>query len=813
MNKTSWARHAALGLGLALAALLSSCGGGGGGGDGGGAAGTGTGGGELQVSFNTANLSFSQTEGLPDANATKVISASASGGDGKERIYVGATIDGQGIQPAVPVEVNVDARTARITVQADAALPPGTYNSRLTLLACRDAACNLHVRGSPFTVNVTTTIAARLKASSSSVALAAPELSVSEVQALAVTAAQGTDATPEVVYPPGQTSGWLRVTAEPAGFRLRAESGALRPGTFTAKLLLRVPDSRQDLEIPVSFNVTAGLVVQAALNLRITSTSPASASQGEIPVLPVPGVTVATWAAAANVPWLVIDTASGAPGNPVRWHIDPARFASLANQQVQEGMLTIVGAGLSAQTVAVTLNKDVAEILAVDRLAVLAGETGEVLLYGANFDQLASPLQNLSITGASADSAQRLSPQVIRVTVPALAAGDRAVTLTTASGLPTRGASLQVLASRPHGYQAITTEGSKAGSLWDAASQTLFVVNRALGSVMGFRLGGTVAAPTSTIITRSIPNLRNIGLGRDGSLLALVSPDTLLTLSTLDLSTLRTRSTGAAAGQVMESLPLAVTGEDTLWYASSQGYLATYDLVRDQLKKVMSGTSGGYSFYMGPWAGVSANGRRMLMPQSGSISPQPPMLRRDALDGLLVAFPNSAPLGFFTRYSSDRRGARWLLEGQAVYDFDLGIEGRTTAPADWFGVQSAMSRDGTRAYVYTLHNNAIGTYTEPSPIIHLPRIYVFDTSTPLTTTLAYPVLGYIELADYPACRATQGPTSCEPYVSSMQLSSDDRTLMVVGDRRLVVAPVPDNLRGGVPALQSPQMSVLPSPRP
>src|SRR5205085_1699446 len=104
-------------------------------------------------------------------------------------------------------------------------------------------------------------------------------------------------------------------------------------------------------------------------------------------------------------------------------------------------------------------------------------------------------------------------------------------------------------------------------------------------------------------------------------------------------------------------------------------------------------------------------------------------------DGLLTAFPNSAPLSSFFRYSTDRRGARWLLEGQAVYDFNLGIEGHATAPTDWYGVQSAMSRDGTRAYVYTLHSSAIGTYSEPSPIVHLPRIYVFDTSSPLTSTL------------------------------------------------------------------------------
>jgi hypothetical protein len=811
MDKTSWARRAALGLGLAVAASLSACGGGGGGGSPGAA-----GGGELQVNFDTANLSLLQTEGLPDATGSKVINASASGGDGKERIYVGTQVEGQGVKPPVRVDLNADMRTAIITAQADAALPPGTYASRLILLACKDAACNTHVRGSPFTVNVTTTIAPRLKASSNTLALASPELGVSEPQAMTVTAAPGMNVTSEVIYPPGQTGGWLRVTADPAGFHLQAESGTLRLGTFTAKLLLKVSDPRQDLEIPVSLNVTAGLVVQAGLDLRITSTSPVSASRGEVAVLPKPSVNVPSWAASSSVPWLVVDTASGAPGNPVRWHIEPAGFASLANKQVHAGTLTIAGAGLSAQSVAVTLDKDVAELLAVDRLAALSGEAGEVLLYGTNFDQLAAPLQSLSITGASAYSAQRLSSQVIRATVPALTAGERAVTLMTASGLPTRSASLQVLEPRAHGYQAVTTEGSKGASVWDAASQTLFVVNRTLGSLMGFRLGGSVTAPAATTITRSIPNLRNIALGRDGSLLALVSPDTLLTLSTQDLSTLRTRSTGAVVGQAMESLPLAVTGENKLWYASSDGAwgnLAIYDLVRDQVE-IVQGTGGsGYSFYSGPWGGVSANGRRMLMPQTGSLNPRPPMLRRDAVDGALTKFPSSEPLSFFYRYSSDRRGTRWLLDGLAVYDFDLGIGGRTTPPASWFGVQSAMSRDGTRAYVYTLHERAIGTYSEPSPIEYLPRIYVFDTSLPMTTTLDYPVLGYVELADYPSCRATQGPVACEPYVFTMHLSSDDRTLMVVGDRRLVVAPVPDNLRGGVPAVDSPLMSGVLGPRP
>lgn len=800
MSHPSWARRAALGAGFCLVALLGACGGGGGGGGGGG-----DGSSARQVSFDTSSLSFETTEGFDDGSSIAVINASASGVGDDDEIYVGAVIEGQGIKSPVQVNVNAAARTAAILVQADGTLPAGTYSGQLHLLACNDPVCNSHVRGSPHTVNFTTTIKARLKATASAVAFAAPEQGVSDAQVLAVTKPADMNVTAAVAYVSGGPAGWLSVVPDDAGFRLQAATGSLRPGTYRAILSLAVADARQDIQIPVTLNVGSGLLVQAGLDLRITSASTASERQGEVPVQPAPGVTVAGWAASSNVPWLVVDTPGGSPGDPARWHLDPRQFASLANQQVHEGSLTIVGAGLSAQTVAVRLDKEVAEIAAIDRLAVLAGEAGEVLLYGDNFDQLAAPLQNLSISGAAATSAQRLSSRLISVQMPGLAAGDYAVSLTTLSGLPTRSTTLQVLQPQERGYQAVATEGTKGAAVWDAASQTLFVVNQTLGSLMGFRLGGTVGTPTAAVISRSLPSLSNIALGRDGSLLALVAPDTLLTLSKQDLSTLRTRRTGAAAYQAVDTLPLAVTGEDKLWYASGAGWndLAVYDLVHDKLELVQGSS---YSFYAGPWAGVSGNGQRMLMPQSGSISPAPPMLRRDALDGVLSAFPSSAAPKSFFRYSSDRRGKRWLLEGVAVHDFDLGIEGRIELPADWYGVQSAMSRDGTRAYVYALHSSAIGTYSEPSPILRLPRVYVFDTSSPATTSTSYPVLDYIELADYSSCRASQGPTACHPYGSFLFLSADDRTLMVVGDRRLVVAPVPASLRGGVLPAQALQMS-------
>lgn len=800
MQFTSWARRGALGVGAGLAMLVSACGGGGGGDS--------TDATAMQVSFDTSSMALSGTEGLADVREIKVIHASASGGV-NESVYVGAVIDGQGIQAPVQVDIDTASRSATISVQPDVALGAGTYTGHLRLLACKDPNCNTQLRGSPHDVTITTTIAPRLKASVPALVFAAAETAAVAAKTVDVSVppAIGGTASASVEYASADHTGWLAVSPAGTGFSLQPAAG-LPAGSYQATLVLAVADARQTLRIPVTLGVLAGMIVQSTLDLQLTTASPASVLSGVLPVKLQPGVVLAQWTASSDAPWIVLDAKTGAPGTPVPWHVDPQEFAALSNLAKHQSTITVSGAGLSTRQVTVTLDKQMAELSAIDRLAVLAGEAGEVLLYGDNFDQLTNPLQSVAFGGGvSPTSAQRLGPHLMSLQVPGLAAGTYDVSLNSASGIKTRGYVLQVLAAQPRGYQAVGTEGDKGATVWDPVSQTLFAINRSLGSLMGFRLGGTVGAPTATVISRNLPNLRGIALGRDGSLLALVSPDTLLSLATADLSTLRTRQTGARAGEIRDGLPLAVSGDARLWYASGDGVwggLAVYQLGLDALDASQLDPKLTYTFYSGPWGAVSPNGQRMLMPQSASISPSPPMLRRDAVDGRLTMFDSNLSPSFFTRYSSDRRGKRWLLDGFAVYDFDLGLEGRIALPTGWFGVHTAMSRDGSRAYVYTLNANAIGTYSEPNPIVYKPRVYVLDTSTPLVTTVNYPVLGYIELADYSSCLATQGPVACEPYSFDMRLTDDDRTLLVIGDRRLVVAPVPDNLRGGVLAAQAPQ---------
>lgn len=165
MKHLTWARRAALAAAFGLVALLGACGGGGGGGSDGRA---------MQVSFDASSLSLETTEGFDDASGIKVLNASASGGNDTDKVYVGAILEGQGIQPPVQVNVDVAPRTATITARADSTLPAGTYTGQLRLLACRDSACHEHLGGSPHIVNFTTTIKPRLKASTSSLALAAP---------------------------------------------------------------------------------------------------------------------------------------------------------------------------------------------------------------------------------------------------------------------------------------------------------------------------------------------------------------------------------------------------------------------------------------------------------------------------------------------------------------------------------------------------------------------------------------------------------------------------------------------------------------
>jgi hypothetical protein len=129
-----------------------------------------------------------------------------------------------------------------------------------------------------------------------------------------------------------------------------------------------------------------------------------------------------------------------------------------------------------------------------------------------------------------------------------------------------------------------------------------------------------------------------------------------------------------------------------------------------------------------------------------------------------------------------------------VVDFQQTPVGSLNLPSGWVGLAASVSPDGSRTYVYALGPGAVGTYSEPTDPGPLPRIYVYDSSTPVIAGGPLPLLGEVELSGFAACRATQGPDICEGYYAEMQITDDARSLLVLGDRQLMLVPIASNLR-------------------
>lgn len=775
-----WCRRGLAALGLVG---LAACGGGGGGDSG------------MQIRFDRNAVSLTAQESAATGAGAQVILASASGGTASDALYVGAEVQGTGLVQPIAVEIDTTARTARITLVPDTQQPVGTYTGSVRLLACKDPQCQAHHGGSPFTVGYTTTITPRFKASAASLSFTAAETLQPAAQLVQVTLPQGVSGSTAAVEYPAGVAPWLQVTAQGTDYSVRPQAG-LAVGNHSALLRLDAGSGQLPLGIPVQYRVSGGLVVPAQTALTIDSRSPASATSGDLAVSVAAGLNAPQWAASSDQPWLRLTAASGAIGTPVRWQLDPQGFAGLANQATHEAVVTVSapGTGLTAQTWRLRLTRDVAELLAADTLAVQAGEAGELLLYGRRLDQLQALSSQVLTTGFTAQQVSLRSAGMISLQVPALPAGEYAVSLQTAAGLPTRSVRLVVAAPQDRAQVWTSTTGVKGAVLWDAASQAAFMVDVAQSAVLRVEPTHVAGSPDLALRSRVVPKLAGIALSPDRrSLIATTEDGQLLTLSTQDLSTIATWDLGRpVAAQWPQHLPLIVTGDQWLLATGGNqwGQVLSYDLARGAS---VSPGSGSYTFYSGPWGAVSPNGQRALVTQTAGLSPPPPLLRRDAAAADLLPVSGSAAVSsFFYHVASDRRGTRWVLDSRMVVDFDLNLLGEfpQPLPGGWLPLTAAISRDGSRTYLYAV-----------DAAVSDARIFVFDTASAVGAGRVYPMLGQIQPGLSPSCLSPTTSPTCQGYATRMVLLDDDRTLLLAGDRRIGLVPVPPGLRGGVPAAQ------------
>ncbi len=775
-------------LSVGLLALLAACGGGGGNGIGGG-------GGNLSVSFSPSALQLQVIAGDTTGSGAVTFTATATGSSTTPDIYLGADVSGVGVRSPIQWTV-LNSSTAVFTVIPDGGLAAGTYTGTITAMACKDLACTAHQPGSPYPISYTVQVIPRFAASVLQVDLVAPEggSGSSSTVALSLPSGVSTASLDSINYGPGG-SGWLQASVQGGQLQLASSAQGLSSGTYSAAVNLSISQPvAQSIQVPVSLTVSRGLLVPATASHVLQTSGTTADLQGQVTVDLAPGVPAANWTATSNAAWLVLDQAGGQPGQALRWHLDAAALSDLGWGAQRTATVHVdAGAALTPQDVTVTVTNQLPRLRGLDTLALKTGQAGEVLVW---VDGLAGgvALQDLRIDGGAVTptALNAIGPGLIGVTLPTMSAGAHTVTLNNLLGISGPTLTLQVLTPVDRPYAATITEGTKANLVWDAVRQVAYVRNVTMGTLMRFDLSGA----TPVVTARSLAGLSQIGLSRDHTqLYAMTSDGRWLSLNPDTLATVSDRALQLSPLTTALDLPLAITGDNLAWVA--QGSAGSLDLNAVSPALQRPNVTGAPSGIPGlAWGAVSPDGRRMLVTQASGISPTPPLVWRDgtaaaqAADGGLHLFPDADPIDFFYRIASDRQGNRWALESMALYDFSLNKLGDLSLPTGWTALRTVLSGDGSRAYVYALGPNAIGTYAEPNPITVWPRIYVFDTTTPPVLTTSYPVVGTIDLTDYPGCLATQGPVVCDPYALNFVLTDDDRTLLAIGDRKLIVAPVP-----------------------
>jgi hypothetical protein len=712
---------------------------------------------EFAISFSTSSIKTIAVQGSSPSSSAVVVTASGQG-PAPSALYVGASVEGSGVLTPIYVAVDPVALDATITISPDTSAATGSHVGTITLLACKDTSCTAQFPGSPHRISYDFELVGSLTS--------APKVAVTAVEGTvgaALSIPLPVPATATVSYT--QDHDWLGVSAPGNDLVVTPDARALVAGTYQANIALRADSPSQMTTLEVTFTVTPALLATPHIDVTLDGAAVPGDTAGTLPITEAAGATLPAWHAVSDAPWLILDQATGNPGDSVGWHIDLQAAAALDNFASQLGHVAVdAGPHATPVNIEVVLHKALPEITNLDRFAVLPGQPGPLMVYGNGFLMM-HPSTQLHIAGVTPGAISVLSDHALQVALPALAAGEYSVTLSNTLGIPTRSRTLSVLTPVDRSYQAIETAGDKPELVWDPVTQSAFAVNLTLHSILRFDLSQTPVQITA----KSLPGVLTLGTTLDRSLLvATDSSGGVTTLRASDLSVL-SMAPSVGAQLAVSNLPIAVTGDDRAWVVGLGGL--AYDLDRAAAAPGVAPAGVG-GFFLGV---MSPDGRRMLVNDDSSGSSPTPMLSWDTVEGQLHNFGPGLGVNF-TIAAADHAGQRWVLGFGEVYGFDLATLGRLAVPGNFTGVRYSLSRNGTRGYVFALAGTSA-------------RVYVFDTTGPLITTTTFPLLGSFDLADAPSS-CDPNDLNCSPFNLTTAITDDDRTLLAIGVSRLLVIPIP-----------------------
>ena len=283
---------------LLAVCLLTSCGGGGGGGSGSSSSGGGSGGVTFTPDRSSVDLAYDEgVSFMPNASVTVTATGSFNG-----TLYIGAVVDGQGIDPNI--QTSISGTSASFLIQARSGLAAGTYTGRVQLLGCSDQACSKQIGNSPINVNYTLTVRTTLLATPNSVSATAQSGSTTSAN---VTVRLPTGATTfTTAFSFGEQ--WMTIDQITAtGFRVNMRS--LPAGTYNGSVLVSAGTSQ--FNVPVTYTVAGG-VAYSPMNVSPNSLT-LTGSEGSVNAPVTLTVTPPSWDASTSVRFVRPGTNEPAP--------------------------------------------------------------------------------------------------------------------------------------------------------------------------------------------------------------------------------------------------------------------------------------------------------------------------------------------------------------------------------------------------------------------------------------------------------------------------------------------------------------------
>jgi len=318
---------------------------------------------------------------------------------------------------------------------------------------------------------------------------------------------------------------------------------------------------------------------------------------------------------------------------------------------------------------------------------------------------------------------------------------------------------------------------AKRGDIYASYPSTFAATG--LSAIARFRSNG--AGWTSS--TLSIPGLRDIALAPGSSVLAATDASNhvhLIDLDTFSVKSSHLSPLGVGDEGGYDEVSIAFTKDGKLWMATgTSGWhgVGFFDTRTSTFAEPLR-----YCCYGSPYFAASRDGSRLMLVPSAAISPSPSMLYMDADDGVFQTNPIGLTFFYYLTSLSDN-GNRFLMGGNAVYDRAFGMVGRV--PQSTVGLRAAqLSADGRRAYLleYAIEQGSSA----------LPIIRVLDTSANAGTRLNLPEVGNFTIPDIPGCQTAEYP-AYECYRPRMRVTPEGKNLLILGDKKLVVVPIPGAL--------------------